>query len=406
MSTPSGEPPVNQLPPPSGVPIGTPASGAAAVVPVKVEDKPFRRGFGLGTGFTLGAGLISLLVFGVMSGIAVLSTLALSAAFTDSAASTQRQNLWGSPTASNTLIAVEVRGPILGDSTGQPPLFSQGVYGYDVADQLDGLSEDDAAGVILELDTPGGTIYGSKAIADAVQRYRERTGNPVVAYVRGVSASGGMYAMAGADEIIVDHGTVVGSIGVIMGPFSRYRDVTAVDGGLLSGGVTAPGGITEEYLSRGKGKDLGNPYRDMTPEERATLDSWLDTEYSNFVNHVASNREIDPQTIVDSYGAYLFGPATAIENKLADAELGRDDAYRRAAALAEVDPDDTNVQAEIDSASFVSMLLGTSGSSASGSAMAPEDVQAGRTAIRASQLCVGEAGVLAVHGDLTAYCTE
>ena len=54
-----------------------------------------------------------------------------------------------------------------------------------------------------------------------------------------------------------------------MGPFQRFRDVTGIPGSLLEPGVTTEGGITEEYLSRGRGKELGNPYRDMTDEERA-----------------------------------------------------------------------------------------------------------------------------------------
>ena len=73
--------------------------------------------------------------------------------------------------------------------------------------------------------------------------------------------------MAGADQIVADHGSLVGSIGVVMGPFQRFRDVTGIPGSLLEPGVTTEGGVTEEYLTRGRGKDFGNPFREMTDEE-------------------------------------------------------------------------------------------------------------------------------------------
>ena len=133
-----------------------------------------------------------------------------------------------------------------------------------------------------------------------------------------MSASGGMYAMAPAARIISDHGTMVGSIGVIFGPFQRYREVTGLTGNLLQSGVQTSGGITSEYLAQGTGKDFGNPYRDMTEEEREVYTNGLAAEYRQFVDFVAEHRGIEAQRIKDELGAYMFDPATAMDKGLVD----------------------------------------------------------------------------------------
>ena len=75
--------------------------------------------------------------------------------------------------------------------------------------------EDSIKGVVLMVNSPGGTIFGSNAILDGVKEYKNETGKPVIAFVTGMAASGGYWASLGADEIIADSGSTIGSIGVI-----------------------------------------------------------------------------------------------------------------------------------------------------------------------------------------------
>jgi protease-4 len=217
-----------------------------------------------------------------------------------------------------------------------------------------------------------------------------------MAHVQGLSASGGVYAMAGADQIVADHGSLVGSIGVIIGPFERYRDVTGIPGTLLDQGVTTEGGITEEYLSRGRGKDLGNPYRDMTDEERAVLGGGLDREYAEFVAWVSEARGIPATTIVDELGAFVFDGNTAVDRGLVDRVLGREEAYRLAAEMNDVDPEDTRVE-RVSGPGLLAALFSARSPGRGPGASAPEP---GR-----STVCTGAPLVLAYHGDLSAACT-
>jgi len=308
---------------------------------------------------------------------------------------TSVETVWGEGDAGTTIRSIPVTGPILTDSAsgGSEGLFGMATYGYDVAEQLDELGKSEADAVVLEMDTPGGTITGSRAIADAVTRYQERTGRPVVAFVRGMSASGGMYAMAGTDEVIADHGTLVGSIGVIMGPLQRYKDVRALDGGLFSGGVTAEGGITQEYFTKGKGKDFGNPFRDITPQERRVMEQGLGEEYTAFVQRVADGRGISPATIRNELGAYVFSPRQAVSNGLVDRVLGADEAYRRIAKLAEGDPDDARVVRESGTSLWDALASAESGAEQPSA----DELERAEQLVRGSEVCTGVGQVLVVH---------
>jgi protease-4 len=361
-----------------------------------VGERPFRRGFALGFGVSLGAGVVLAVVALGLAVIMVLALVGLTAASGDSVPSgPTTETVWGAAEAPARLIAVPVTGVILGGQS-DGATFGGSTYGYDVAETIDGLEAGDADGLILELNTPGGTIYGSRAIADAVERYQKRTGNQVMAHVQGMSASGGMYAMAGADQIVADHGSLVGSIGVIMGPFQRFRDVTGIPGSLLEPGVTTEGGVTEEYLTRGRGKDFGNPYRDITPEERAVLGAGLDREYGEFVAWVSQARGIPAQTIVDELGAFVFDGYTAVDRGLVDRVLGREEAYRYAAEMNDVDPDGTRVD-RVVGPGFLESFLAAESSLGSAGAVAGEP---GRSVV-----CTGAPVVLAYHGELSGACT-
>ncbi|HSX17446.1 MAG TPA: S49 family peptidase [Patescibacteria group bacterium] len=239
------------------------------------------------------------------------------------------------------------------------------------------------------MSSPGGTIYGARAIADGVAYYKKTTGNPVYAYVEGQAASGGYWAISGADKIIADYGSDIGSIGVIMGPFEYYDTVLAEDGGLLSGGVVTQNGIQSTYISAGKYKDMGNPYRKLSAGEIALLQKSVNNEYDTFVQYVSQHRHIAEATIRDTIGAAAYDNKTALEYKLIDQTGSRDDAYAALAKAAGIQDDFTIVREE-QSQGFIESLL-------SATVRKPQ-VQA------KANICSQTQGVLAYHGDVTALC--
>ena len=148
----------------------------------------FKRGFGIGVGVGLGlmAGFVVLSIVGGL--FALISLGMLLNSITKDGASTSLERVWGTEAASGHLGAIRISGTIVIDAA-DGALFSSGTYGYEVADQLDSLKTDQVDGVVLLVNTPGGTITGSKAIADAITRYRERTGKPMLVHVEGSSTS-------------------------------------------------------------------------------------------------------------------------------------------------------------------------------------------------------------------------
>lgn len=297
---------------------------------------------------------------------------------------------------SNQLLSIQVSGVITGTAPASPGIFGaldDQTAGYTVKDQLYRAADDDLIkGVILEIDSPGGTIYGAHAIADGVEYYRKQTNRPVYAHISGTGASGAYWAAVSTDKILVDYGSDVGSIGVIMGPFQYYNTPLSQDGGLLGGGVMTQNGIETVYLTAGKSKDVGNPYRRLSTEETAALQRQVTNEYDDFVSYVSQRRGIPPETIRDQIGAMTYDQKTAKQLKLSDETKNRQDAYDELAKAAKVSDDYTVVQ-EMPVFGFVESVL-----MAVGSKQQPQ--------AKSVNLCSLSKASLAYHGDVTGWCQQ
>jgi protease-4 len=236
----------------------------------------------------------------------------------------------GDDTADASILAVPVSGIILTEPTSDAGIFDflseEGVtYGYDVKESLKRAAEDDSIkAVILEINSPGGTIPGSKAISDGVEYYRKATGNPVYAHITDVGASGGYWAAAATDRIYSEIGSEIGSIGVIMGPFKYYDGVMSE--GSLFGSVETENGIESRYFTAGQYKDTGSPYRRLSEEEVAHWQRALDNEYARFVAHVATRRGLSEDTIRGTVKALPYETTRALALGLIDGEASREEA--------------------------------------------------------------------------------
>ncbi len=308
------------------------------------------------------------LVFGFFSAILaslfVLIVIVSTIAAGDTAVTSDHKltHVYGKKTADAKIARISVHGLILGSPTEETKVLEvfsdMGVtYGYEVKELLAEIANDDAVvGVVIDIDSPGGTIFGSQAIADGVAEFREKTGKPVIAFVSGMAASGGYWSAASADEIVADAGTAIGSIGVITGPFKHYQGVISESGGLLGGGVETTEGISTTYITAGSSKDIGNPYREMTDIEKTTLQQSVDQTYQLFVQYVSQRRGIEESTITSTLGALIYGDIQALDNKLIDKSLSKDGTYDYVAQKAGVE--EYQVVEPLGEDSFVDALLG------------------------------------------------
>jgi protease-4 len=250
----------------------------------------------------------------------------------------------GTAESRNLLISLPVEGLILGSPPSEispsPIGWFNATYGYSIQKALEKAAEDEQVkGIFLHIQSPGGTIFGSMAIHEGIKAFQKATGKPVLAYIEGLSASGSVMAMVGADAIYADHGSYVGSIGVLGASLTFFDDPTATQGGIMGGGIVTRGGIEHTIISAGRGKDLGNPFRRPTDEEVRNLQQGVDIEYDNFVRHVAQNRRISEAVIREQMGAQIFGNRAAADYGLIDGTLSKKDAVAKLAERAGVGED-------------------------------------------------------------------
>lgn len=267
----------------------------------------------------------------------------------------------GDSYSKNKLLVVPIQGVILNEKPDDIlALLSVDVtYGYEVKTILaEAASDDSIKGVLLAIDSPGGTITGSKAISDGVADYIEQTGNPVVAHIMGTGASGGYWSAAAADYIIADSGSLVGSIGVIFGPFKYYNEVTSESS--QGEGITASS-IDTYYITSGELKDFGNPYRIMTQEEMEILQEDTDSAYNEFVKYISERRGIPENTIKNQIKALPYGNERALSLKLIDANGPRESAYEYLSSQAGLGSDYQLVKV-FEEVSFWDLFLGATNS--------------------------------------------
>jgi len=209
-------------------------------------------------------------------------------------------------TFGNTLAVVEVRG-VISDAA-------------DTIEALDRLRQQDATvGVVLRIDSPGGAVAPSQEMYDAVWRLRAR--KPVVASLGNVAASGGYYVASAADVVVADPGTLTGSIGAIM----EVHNVATLADKL---------GVSQTVVKSGRFKDVGQPLRPMTDEERVLLQRMVDDVLGQFVDAVARGRGMEAGRVRALADGRLYSGSQARDAGLVDELGGLADATRIAWARA------------------------------------------------------------------------
>ena len=152
-------------------------------------------------------------------------------------------------------------------------------------ERLDAAAEDKhVKAVVLRINSPGGAVTASDIMYQDLVNFREDTHKPVVACMMDVAASGGYYVAMGADKIYAHPTTVTGSIGVIM---SLYN----------AAGLFQLLGVKSDPIKSGPNKDIGNPGRPMTPEERDILQHMVMSFYDQFVQVVVRGRHLPEERV-------------------------------------------------------------------------------------------------------------
>jgi protease-4 len=156
----------------------------------------------------------------------------------------------------------------------------------DVTDVLKALYQEardkDTKAIVLRVDSPGGAVAPSEEVYNAVRRLK--TVKPIVVSMGSVAASGGLYASMAATKVLCQPGTQTGSIGVIM-QIPNFRS------------VADKVGVSMVTVKSGALKDVGNQFREMTPEERKFLEDTASKVHDLFIKAVSDGRGIPQEKV-------------------------------------------------------------------------------------------------------------
>lgn len=178
-----------------------------------------------------------------------------------------------------------------------------------IVNKLDAIIEDQSVqGLLLDIDSPGGTVYESARIWEKLKEVQEKRAIPIYSSMGTVAASGGYYVAAPSDKIFAAEETITGSIGVI----SDYVNIAELEEKL---------GIKHEIIKSGKHKDIGSMSREMSEEEREINQIQVDEFFDKFIEVIAEGRAMTEKEVRSLADGRVYTGKQAIENGLID-ELG------------------------------------------------------------------------------------
>ncbi len=178
--------------------------------------------------------------------------------------------------------------------------------------------------IVLRVDSHGGTGVASELVRHEVQRAIE-AGTPVVVSMGNVATSGGYWVACHASHIVAQPGTVTGSIGV-------------VGGKLVTGPAWAKLGITSDQVEFGRRASFASSSTPFTEDEREAFDESIDLAYRDFVDLVATGRDLDGARAMEIAKGRAWTGSQAEELGLVDSLGGLDRALDEARQLAGLGP--------------------------------------------------------------------
>jgi protease-4 len=164
--------------------------------------------------------------------------------------------------------------------------------------------DDNIKGIILRIDSPGGSVAPSQEIYDEVLKIKDNN-KKVFASLGNMAASGGYYIASPADMVVANPGTLTGSIGVIMA-FSNIEELIKKIG------------MRPEVIKSGQFKDSGSPVRPMSKTERNFLQGVVDDVHEQFMEAVAKGRNLPKKKVIKIADGRIFTGRQALKLKLVD----------------------------------------------------------------------------------------
>ena len=163
----------------------------------------------------------------------------------------------------------------------------------------------DINGIIVRINSPGGAVAPSQEIFEAVNKISLEDKKPIIASISSTGASGGYYIAIGADKIMANSGSIVGSIGVIISfPIAKS--------------LLDKVGLKFETFASGEYKDSGSPYRDVNLNDQDYFKEIVNDMHNQFITEVSKQRNISIKKIEALANGKIYTGKMAYENNLID----------------------------------------------------------------------------------------
>jgi len=218
----------------------------------------------------------------------------------------------------------EQRGPFsFGDKIAIVEIKGIITQSTEIIEEMRQYADDEAVkAVILRIDSPGGGVGPSQEIHREVVKLK--TKKKVLASMGSVAASGGYYIACASDLIVANPGTITGSIGVVM-EFTNLEELLKKIG------------VKGVVLKGGEHKDIGSPFREMTPGEKRIMQDVIDNVHQQFIKAVAEGRKMDQAKVVPVADGRIFTGEQAKQFGLVDEMGNLEDTVDMAARLVKID---------------------------------------------------------------------
>jgi protease-4 len=161
-------------------------------------------------------------------------------------------------------------------------------------------------GVVLKINSPGGSPVQSQTIYDEMKRLRKKYPEiPLYVVVEDICASGGYFVAAGADKIYVTKSSIVGSVGVLMNGFGFT-------------GLMDKLGIDRRLITAGENKGMLDPFSPLTDKDKAHARQLLDDIHKQFIDVVREGRGKRLKETPDTFSGLIWTGQKSVELGLAD----------------------------------------------------------------------------------------
>jgi protease-4 len=227
------------------------------------------------------------------------------------------------------VLVIPIRG-VISDAPSRQVFSTRPSMVEEIVSQLRKAEGDpDIKAVLLKIDSPGGSVIASDLIYNEIMAFKQRKKAKVVAAMMGVAASGGYYIALPADFILAHPATVTGSVGVL------FLSPNVSD-------LMEKIGVKVNVSKTGKDKDMGSPFRPATEEEKKIIQNITDRLGTQFLDHIAEHRKLDPNKLKEISSARIYLADDALKLGMIDGIGYLDEAVSQAKKLADL-PDDAKV---------------------------------------------------------------